>query len=114
NPESKKSQRMARLQSELKDSIWRELAAPFHKFISTLADAASQPADQQEALRREALQEWMNTCKEKALDRLEVLLDELGDDARTLRMRYSCLDEASRNLYNLLKKEATADDRTVS
>lgn len=111
---SKKSKGMVKLQVELKESIWRELAAPFHKFISTLADAASQPADQQEALRREALQEWMNTCKEKALDRLEVLLDELGDDARTLRMRYSCLDEASRNLYNLLKKEATADDRTVS
>jgi CRISPR system Cascade subunit CasA len=102
---SKNGNRYVHLKNGLRDQLWNAYADPFRNF--TLALAAIQtlsPNEQRDASKNLRFQ-WFDAVVEIGLRVFREIIEQLGDDGHSLRLRYQGLEEAHHRLYGQRKKE---------
>lgn len=102
---SKTGSRYAHLKNGLREQLWESYAEPFRGFILALSAVLKLSlADQPEASKKMRLA-WYETVVKTGLHVFEEMIEQLGSDGHSLRLRFQALEEARRRLYGQLKKE---------
>ena len=101
----KKGSRYIHLKNDLREQLWEYFSQPFRLFILGLLKVQSLPIAQQAAANRDVRLEWDETIVKSSLRLFNELLEQLGNDGHTLRLRSQVLGGAHRSLYGLLNKE---------
>jgi CRISPR system Cascade subunit CasA len=102
---TEKGKRYAGLKILLKDRLWERLAEPFRWFTLHLAEITAGEEEEEKIESQKELLKWMERVVKEALAVLDYVLDQTGEDGRTLHLRYATINDGRQKLYGRLKKE---------
>jgi CRISPR system Cascade subunit CasA len=93
------------LKNKLRETLWEIFTEPFSLLIMELAQAQALPQESRPAAVWKARLTWYDSVAHSSLQIFSELLEKLGNDGHTLRLRSQAFNEARRRLLGQLKKE---------
>lgn len=103
NGNKKKGNRYSQLYTALSNACWLALTEPFKAYTLSIAELQFREQDDSPNIAMRLA--WHESTVKLLLHIYEQVLEEIGDSGEALRLRYTCLDNARRCLFGILKKE---------
>lgn len=105
NEGKKKGTRYAHAKTTMVDTCWSDLALPFKEFVLNLSEVYNLGAKCDAQLRKQVLIDWYHVVISCTLSNLDVVLNRIGSNGKSLRIRYETMNEATKFLYGQQKKK---------